>query len=90
MPSTLRLKLEFVELLVNAAAFDQLGVFAGIHDASLTEHNNEISLLDRGKPVRNANGRAAPHQIFERRLNGVLGLGVQRAGCFVQNQNRRV
>ena len=35
-------------------------------------------------------GGAAPHQIVERRLDGALAFGVQRAGRFVEQQDRRI
>src|SRR2546429_4018151 len=63
--TTLALKLEFVESLVNTAAFDQFGMFTGLHDAPLVEHHDEIGFLHGGKPVRNANGRATDHQFLQ-------------------------
>src|SRR5947207_7200226 len=89
-PTRLRLKLKVIKLLVNPAPLNELGVPAGFHNASLIENNDKIGLLNRGKPVGDANGRAALHQIFESRLNGPFGLSVERTGGLVQYQNRRV
>ena len=87
---SLTLELEFVEFLVNAAAFDQLRVFAGFHDASLVEHHDEIGPLHRGKPVRDANRGATGHELLEGGLHGAFGLGIERAHGLVQHQNRRI
>ena len=40
--------------------------------------------------MRNADRRATAHQFLERGLDNVLGLGVQRIGGLIQNQNRSI
>jgi hypothetical protein len=65
-------------------------VRAGFHDAALVQHDNHVGVQNGREPVRDANGRAALHQFVERGLHGAFGFGVERAGGFVQDQNRRV
>ena len=76
--------------MINAAALDQFRVRAGLNDAALVQHDNHVRVENGGEPVRDANGRAALHQFVERGLHGAFGFGVERAGGFIQNQNRRV
>ena len=44
----------------------------------------------RAGPVPHANSRAAFHQFVQRGLHGAFGFGVERAGGFVEDENRRV
>ena len=63
---------------------------AQFNDFSLIEHDNHVCVQNRRKPVRDANRRAAFHQFVERGLHGAFGFGVERAGGFVENENRRI
>jgi hypothetical protein len=47
-------------------------------------------MLDGGEPVGDHDRRAPAHQLFERRLDQPLGLGVERRGGLVEDQYRRV
>src|ERR1039458_4841300 len=83
-------ELKFVEFRISPAGPKQLCVGARFDNASLVQYHNEIGPLHGGEAVGDADRRAALHQLFERRLDDPLGFGIERAGGFVQDQNRRV
>ena len=71
-------------------AREQVGVRALLDDASAVEHDDAVAVLDRRQPVRDDDRRAPAHQLFERRLDQPLRLGVERRGRLVEDQDRRV
>ena len=75
---------------VEPAVRDQLGVRALFDDTPFVQHHNAIGVLDRGQAVRDHDGRAPAHQLLERRLDQPLGLGVERGGGLVEDQDRRI
>ena len=54
------------------------------------QNKDAVCIDDRGKPVRNYDGRAAYRNSVERRLDFCLGPAVQCTGCFVKDQDRRI
>ena len=56
----------------------------------MVQHHDAVGLLHRGQPVRDDERRAAPHRRFERSLHHAFAFGVERAGRFVEQQQRRV
>ena len=56
----------------------------------LIHHRNPVSVLHRGQPVGDHQGRAALHQRRQCLLNQMLALRIQCAGGFVEQQHRRV
>ena len=62
----------------------------GFHDAALIEHDNDVGVENGRKPVRDADGRAAFHQLIQRGLHCAFGFGVQRAGSLVEDQDGRI
>ena len=56
----------------------------------MLEHDDLVGIADGREPVGNDEGRAALHQNSERFLNARLGHRVERTGCLVEDQNRRI
>ena len=54
------------------------------------EHHDAVRAADRGETVGDNDRRASFHEVFERLLNGTLTFCVERAGCLVQQQDRRI
>ena len=59
-------------------------------DAAMVEHDDAIGLLHGRQPVCYHDRRAAGHCGFQRSLHHSLALCIQRAGRFVQQQQRRI
>ena len=66
---------------IEAAAFD---------DTAAVEHEDARGVPDRGKPVGDDEGGAAPHHLVERRRYLCLGGGIERARRLVEDQDRRI
>ena len=79
-----------IQSLVNAATLDKLRVRAGFDNPPLVQNHNQVRLLDRGKPMGDADSRAAFHQFFQFLLHDTLRLRVEGVGRLVEKQNRRV
>lgn len=60
------------------------------HDPSAGEHEDAIEMCEGGKPVGDDDHRLANHGRIERRLNLVLGDGVEARGRLVQDEDWRV
>ena len=56
--------------------------------ASRTRMRSACSTVD--KPMRDDERRAVVHQLLQRILDEALGLGVERGGRFVEDQDRRI
>jgi hypothetical protein len=57
------------------------------HHHALINHIDDIRLLDRAKSVRNSNRCPPPRRGIQRGLDDLLGLGVQGAGGFVEEED---
>jgi hypothetical protein len=68
----------------------KLAVGSGLGDAAMLEHQDSVGVTQGRKPARDDEGRALPHHFVERRMNFHFGRGVERAGRFVENQDRRI
>ena len=75
---------------INAAAAHQFGVGALLDHPAVVQHHDAVRPLHRGQPVGDDQRGAAGHRALQRGLHHALALGVQRAGGFVQQQQRRV
>src|SRR3989441_10547613 len=82
-------ELEVVEPAVQAVGGQQLPVRAPLHDPSFRQHDDEIGMLHGGEPMGDDEDGAMGHQPLDRFLDEALGLGVERAGRFVENQDPR-
>ena len=63
---------------------------AGLDDRAVLEHDDTVRPDHARQPVREDEGRAAPHQPVERALDDRLVFRVHRRQRFVENQNRGV
>ena len=63
---------------------------ATIHDPTLFEHDNLIRLLHRGQAMGNHQNRAIGHGLLQAQLHRRLGLSIQGAGRFIQQQDRGI
>ncbi|KKK48466.1 hypothetical protein LCGC14_3144820, partial [marine sediment metagenome] len=79
-----------VEARVQAVPRQQLAVGAALHDASLVQHHHPVGPADGGQPVGDDEGRLALHQVEQVFLNRHFDFRIQRAGRFVEDQDRRV
>ena len=57
---------------------------------TVTDNQNQVCLPNRRQPVCNQEGGSVLQKITDRVLNQLLGLGVNRAGRFVQYENGRI
>ena len=60
------------------------------HHPALIHHHDALELLDGGEAMGDHHGGAAHHQIGQALLHQQFILGIQRAGGFVQQQQRRI
>ena len=73
---------------VDAAARKQLAVVAALDDAAGFEHQDLVGVDDRRQPVRDDQRGAVGRDLGEARLDLALGLGVERRGRLVEDQDR--
>src|SRR5699024_11029849 len=79
-----------VELVVGALEGEQLVVGAAFNDTSMVENHDGIGVFDGAQSVSDDKDGSSGHQCVHTSLNNRLGTGINRAGCFVENHNRRV
>src|SRR5215472_13696204 len=79
-----------MEMRIEAAGGEQLGVAARLDDAAGVDDDDAVGTLDRRQSVRDDDARAALHQSAERLLDEALGLGVERRRRLVEDEDRRV
>jgi hypothetical protein len=75
---------------VQAAARDQLVVGPDLGRPAALEHDDAVGRPDRREAVRDHQRRPVQGQARQRLLDQTLGLGVDRRGRLVQDQDRRV
>ena len=61
-----------------------------LNDPALLEDDNQVGVADCGQPVGNDKGGPALHQAVHTVLDDLLGPGINGAGRFIQNQDRRI
>ena len=59
-------------------------------DPAIVEHHDPVSRAHCGEPVGDHQRGALRHQLVERLLHQLFAFGVQRAGGFIQQQDRRI
>src|SRR5436190_6719017 len=83
-------ELQIVQPAIHAVRREQVAVRAALHNPPLGQDDDEIGVLYGGEPVRDDEHRAVRHQAVDRFLHQALGLGVERAGRFVENEDGRI
>ena len=56
-------------------------------DLTSVHHQNLVGVLDRREAVGDDDGRPPLHELFERFLDKVLALGIDRRGGLVQDED---
>src|SRR6185503_1399938 len=75
---------------IQSALAQELGVSALRDDHAALHDDDAVGVLHRGEAVRDGEGGAALLQRLERALHHELACGVERAGRFVEQQDRPV
>src|SRR6266568_4896039 len=78
-----------VKFRVVISAAKQFVVRAAFNDFSALQHQDLVGVSNRGKPVGNYKTGAALEQLLQRVLNQGFGVRIDRARCFVQNEDAR-
>src|SRR3989442_3888037 len=81
-------ELQIVQPAIQTIRREQVAVRAALHDPPLSQDDDEIGVLHRGRPTGDHEDGAMRHQPLDRLLHEALGLGVERAGGLVENQDR--
>src|SRR5438309_8240469 len=83
-------RLALPQLGVEAAFVEELIMGAALDDLPLVEHDDLVGFDDGRKPVGDHDRRPAFGDLVERFLDGLLSAAVERAGRFVEHEDRRV
>ena len=75
---------------VQALFLEQLGVAAFFDDAAFVQDDEAVHRGDGGEAVGDGNHGFAFHHFVEAFLDSGFDFGIERAGGFVKQQNRRV
>jgi hypothetical protein len=84
------MKLQRRQVGVDAAQRHQRRVRPGFHDAPVFHYDDAVGALHGGQAVCDDERGAPAHGRFQRALHQAFRFGVERAGGFVQQQQRRV
>src|SRR5258706_2093609 len=68
----------------------QLVVRAHLRDPSIVEDNDLVSVANRTQAMRDDERRLPCENLLQVALNDPLGLGIERRGRFVENQDARI
>ena len=80
-------KLTHVQIVVEAFLRKQLRCIALLDDAAVVDDKDPVGLLDRGKAVCNDKGGTSLSKLFNALLHEDFRVGIDAAGCLVQNQD---
>ena len=81
------MELRIVKRAVKAALLHQFVVVTLLGDLSVLQHEDQVGILNGGKPVRNDKAGSATHQFSHRLLNLHFGARVNVLGCLVKYQH---
>src|SRR5688572_4129857 len=83
-------ELQLIEPRVGAARRQELVMRPALDDPPAIEHENLRRVLNGREAMRDDEYGAALEQAIDRLLDQALGLGVERRGGLVENEDRRV
>src|SRR5882762_11055896 len=83
-------ELKVVQAPIQAVGGEQMVVTTPLHDASFRQHDDEVGVLHRREAVRDDEHGAVRHEALDRLLHEPFRFGVERAGRFVENEDRRI
>ena len=75
---------------VVAAQGEEFLVRAALDDAAFVQDDDLVGVLDGAEAVGDGDGGAAGHELLEGLLDAALGLGVERGGGLVEDEDGRV
>ena len=78
------------EMRVEAALVQELAMSAGLGHAPVLEDDDPLRVAHGGEPVRDHQRRPVPQHRGQVPLDGAFGLGIEGAGGFIQDQDRRI
>lgn len=79
-----------IELVILSTLGNQLRMVAALDDMAQLKHHNHVRVLHSRQAVCDHKHGAAVHQAVHTRLHDGLGAGIDAAGRFVQDHNRRI
>ena len=83
-------RLDVVEVAEETAESQQLIERSLLDDRAVAQHQNSISVLNRREPMRDHQRGPFAHRLAHCGQHHRFGLGVERAGRLVHDQNRRI
>src|SRR6516165_3127851 len=83
-------ELHFVKFGIKPPIRQEFIVGTAFYDTAGLDSYNPVGMEDSGESVGYHECRSVYHEIIEGLLNHLLTLGVQGAGCFVENQYRSI
>ena len=83
-------ELELIQVIIHSLFCHQFIMGALLDNFTVTDHGNFIRILDGGKAMGHHQCCTAFAEFIQGLLDQDLCGIVQRAGCFIQNQNRRI
>src|SRR5215813_9331201 len=83
-------QLQPIERRITTAPAQQLLVAAGFDDGSILDDKNAIGIHDRVQAMCDHNRRSPLAKVLDRALNLPLGFGIERGGCLIEQDDRRV
>ena len=83
-------ELQGAQLRVEAVLLDQAVMVAAFDDLARFQDIDPVGFAHGGEAVGDDDGGAALAEFIERFLHACFGIGVQRAGGFVEQEDRRV
>src|SRR3989442_868312 len=85
----MRAVLQLVEPVVHTALREEVAVRPYLNDSTFVEHDDAVDVLDRREAVGDDDRGPPEHQLRERVLDQMLGLGVDRARGLVEHEQDR-
>ena len=83
-------ELKLIQVIIHALLRHQFFMGTLLNNFTVTDHGNFIRILDGGKAMGHNQGGAPFAEFIQCLLDQDLCGIVQRAGCFIQNQDRRI
>ena len=81
------IKLAVIKICVKAFCCKQLFVTALLDNIAILHNQDQVRILDGGKPVGNDKACSALHQVIHGLLDLDLCSGINRGGCLIQDQD---
>src|SRR3954464_2377119 len=75
---------------IASATAEQLVMPALLDDLSALDHQDRVGVHDGVQAMRDHDGGAVLAKMLDRLLNLFLGLGIERGGSFIEQDDRRV